>query len=267
MKVTEITDEKKEAASSDEMNRCLAAVLDIGELLLMHGAEVNRVEDTIGRLCQAYGFVHSDVFTITSTIAVSARIPDGKTITQTRRVRDRDTDFGKVELANGLSRKVCQTPLPLEELQEEIRKIREEKRIPEGLKLAMYMIISASLSVFFGGNWKDGFAAALSGMVLFGTICGSDALKLNSILQTMICSAITSLTVYALVSLGIGQHPDKIMIGNIMLVIPGIQLTNSLRDMINGDIISGLLNMSEALLKAVSVAMGFAIILLGGGRG
>ena len=57
------------------------------------------------------------------------------------------------------------------------------------------------------------------------------------------------------------------MIGNIMLVIPGIQLTNSLRDMINGDMISGLLNMSEALLKAVSVAMGFAVILLVGGGG
>ena len=63
------------------------------------------------------------------------------------------------------------------------------------------------------------------------------------------------------------MHPDKIMIGNIMLVIPGIQLTTSLRDMINGDIISGLLNMSEALLKAISVAMGFVIVLLIGGGG
>ena len=46
------------------------------------------------------------------------------------------------------------------------------------------------------------------------------------------------------------------MIGNIMLVIPGIQFTTALRDMINGDTISGLLNMSEAVLKAISVAMG-----------
>ncbi len=81
----------------------------------------------------------------------------------------------------------------------------------------------------------------------------------------MICSAITAFVVSALVGAGIGVHPDKIMIGNIMLVIPGIQLTNSLRDMINGDMISGLLNMSEALLKAIAVAMGFAIILLFGG--
>ena len=55
------------------------------------------------------------------------------------------------------------------------------------------------------------------------------------------------------------------VIGNIMLVIPGMQLTNSLRDMINGDTVSGVLNLSEAILKAVSVALGFAIVLLAGG--
>ena len=68
----------------------------------------------------------------------------------------------------------------------------------------------------------------------------------------------------ALVRLGIGSHTDLIKIGNIMLVIPGIQLTSSLRDMINDDIISGLLNLSEALLKAAFVALGFAMVALVG---
>ena len=45
-------------------------------------------------------------------------------------------------------------------------------------------------------------------------------------------------------------------------MIPGIQLTSSLRDMINGDTISGLLNMCEALLKAISVALGFTLVLI-----
>ncbi|HJC67494.1 MAG TPA: threonine/serine exporter family protein, partial [Candidatus Enterocloster excrementigallinarum] len=121
------------------------------------------------------------------------------------------------------------------------------------------------LSVFFGGGWMDGCAAALSGLVLFATLQFSASLKLNSIIQTMICSAITALAVLLLVRLGIGRQPDKIMIGNIMLVIPGIQFTTALRDMINGDTISGLLNMSEAVLKAISVAMGFAVVLIVGG--
>lgn len=259
--------ENEQLPQEGRMNRFLAEIMDVGEMLLMHGAEVNRVEDTIARLCRAYGFVRSDVFTITSCIVVSAMLSDGRTITQTRRIKERDTDLGKVELVNALSRRVCGATLDVEEFRQEIKKIQHMKKGSDLLKLVMYMIISASLSVFFGGNWMDGLAASLSGIVLFGTLWASSYLKINSILQTMLCSALTALTVFLLVRIGIGTHPDKIMIGNIMLVIPGIQLTNSLRDMINGDIISGLLNMSEALLKAVSVAMGFAIILLAGGRG
>ena len=102
-------------------------------------------------------------------------------------------------------------------------------------------------------------------MVLFAMIRMSATLQMNSLLQTAICSAVTALAVLLLVSASIGVHPDKIMIGNIMLVIPGIQLTTSLRDMINGDTISGLLNLSEAILKAISVALGFALVLLAGG--
>jgi len=111
----------------------------------------------------------------------------------------------------------------------------------------------------------DGIAAALSGAILYATLHGSAVLRLNTIIQNMFCSAVTAISVLLLVRAGIGVQPDKIMIGDIMLVIPGLQLTNSLRDMINGDMISGLLNMSEALLKAVAVAIGFAgVIILGG---
>lgn len=251
----------------EEMNYCLFAIMDIGELLLMHGAEVSRVEDTIMRLCSAYGFARSDVFTITSSIVVTAMCADGKAITQTRRIRERDTDLGKVAKVNALSRRICAEPIALEDFQEKIQEIQNMKSAPVRLQLGMYMMISASLSVFFGGSWLDGFAAALSGIVLFAALKGSTALKLNSIIQNMICSGITAVAVLLLVRAGIGVHPDKIMIGNIMLVIPGIQLMTSLRDMINGDTISGLLNMSEALLKAISVAMGFTIVLLIGGGG
>lgn len=247
------------------MKYIMTAIMDVGEILLMHGGEVSRVEDTISRLCRAYGFVRSDVFTITSSVIVTSILPDGRTITQTRRIKERDTDLGKVAKANALSRRICDTPLEPEDFRRELQAIRDAKTAPPILNLAMYMMISASLSVFFGGNARDGFTAALSGIVLFATLYGSAALKMNSMIQTMICSAVTAMSVMLLVGAGIGVHPDKIMIGNIMLVIPGIQLTNSLRDMINGDMISGLLNMSEALLKAISVAMGFAIVLLFGG--
>mgnify|MGYP004693490077 FL=1 len=151
------------------------------------------------------------------------------------------------------------------EMEQAVQDVRDERPAPPWMELLLYMVISFSLSVFFGGTLADGVAASLSGMVLFAMIRMSAILQMNSLLQTAICSAVTALAVLLLVGAGIGVHPDKIMIGNIMLVIPGIQLTTSLRDMINGDTISGLLNLSEAILKAISVALGFALVLLAGG--
>ena len=67
-------------------------------------------------------------------------------------------------------------------------------------------------------------------------------------------------------NLGLGHDPNEIIIGNIMLLIPGIALTNSLRDMISGDIISGLLRFLDAILVAVAIAAGYILAarLLGG---
>ena len=81
----------------------------------------------------------------------------------------------------------------------------------------------------------------------------------------MLCSAITAFAVSLLVKAGIGMHPDKMIIGNIMLLIPGIQLTTSLRDIFNGDMIAGLLGLSEAVLKALAIALGFAFVPIGMG--
>jgi len=52
------------------------------------------------------------------------------------------------------------------------------------------------------------------------------------------------------------------IIGNIMLLIPGIAFTTALRDIINGDTLSGLLGLCEAILRALAVAIGFAVVLL-----
>ena len=240
-------------------------MLDAGALLLTYGAEVSRVEDTVQRLGRVCGFARVDVFTITSSIVATARLQNGEVITQSRRIKARVTNLGKVAEINALSRRFCAGELTLAQFRAAVQAVHDERTTPAWQELLLYMVISFSLSIFFGGNLADGVAASLSGMVLFAMIQMSATLQMNSLLQTAICSAVTALAVLLLVGAGIGVHPDKIMIGNIMLVIPGIQLTTSLRDMINGDTISGLLNLSEAILKAISVALGFALVLLAGG--
>ena len=61
---------------------------------------------------------------------------------------------------------------------------------------------------------------------------------------------------------GIGCNVDMVIIGDIMNVVPGVVLTNSLRDLFGGDIMSGLFRLCTALLDAVAIACGYAVAIL-----
>ena len=226
----------------------LACILDMGELLLVSGAEVRRVEDTLTRLCAAYGFERADVFTITSSIVLTAAAPGGRVLTQTRRIRER-----------------CAQPLELAGLRRAVEEVRQGRAYPPWVQCAAYAVVSAAFTVFFGGAARDALAAALSGALLAGALALGRRLPLGDLLLNLLCSAFAALAAAALAALGVGVSPEKIIIGNIMLLIPGLGLTVSLRDMIGGDTISGLLGLCEAVLKALAVAAGFAVVLLRAG--
>lgn len=245
-----------------EEESLLQCILDMGEMLLTSGAEVMRVEDTISRLCAVYGFSRWDVFTITSSIVLTVRTPGGRTMTQTRRIRSRDTDLGRVEKVNALSRRLCQNPLPLEAFQEEVDALRSAGVYPVWMQRMMYVMISGAFSLFFGGTAWDAAASGISGLVLFETLRLISPLRINGTIQCMVSSFVTGFAAAMLCQAGLGQNPDKIIIGNIMLLIPGIAFTTALRDIINGDTLSGLLGLCEAILRALAVAMGFAAMLL-----
>ncbi|MBR4057063.1 MAG: threonine/serine exporter family protein [Oscillospiraceae bacterium] len=241
----------------------LTCILDMGEMLLSSGAEIVRVEDTIARLCTAYGFCHINVFSITSSIVLTVQCPDERIITQTRRVPGRNTNMEKIAQVNALSREICRAPMVLDDFRDRIAAIQKTRTYSIWVQCLCYALISAAFSVFFGGTAWDGFAAALSGILVFGIQHFTQNLRMNGILQSLLVSAFTALVVVMLVRVGIGNAPEKITIGNIMLLIPGVAFTTSLRDIINGDTIAGLVGLSEAVLKAIAIAIGFAVVLVG----
>ena len=57
-------------------------------------------------------------------------------------------------------------------------------------------------------------------------------------------------------------HLDKILIGDIMLLIPGLAMTNSIRNMLAGNTISGVVRLTESLIWAGALAGGFMIAML-----
>lgn len=239
----------------------LSSLLDVGEIMLTSGSEVNRVEDTLERMAKAYGCNQVDVFTITSSIVVTVHDGEDRIFTQTRRIREYQTDIYKIEQCNELSRQVCVQPLPQKELTERIAKIRAGRGYPWWVRLLAYGLVASSFTIFFGGGLLDAAASAICGLGLYWILQLLDRIRIQRIVTTILAAAFVGLLAVVLTRLGLGNSVDKISIGNVMLLIPGISFTTSLRDMISGDTISGLLGLCEAILRALAIGLGFALVL------
>ncbi len=242
----------------------LERALDIGEAMLRSGAEIMRIEDTIVCICNAYGDGYVDVFTILSLIIASWKAPDGRVITQTRRIYSYSTDLERLEELNALSRYVCANKPPAEEIGGRVDAIMrgaDDNKNKNFLKLAGYVFTAGAFAVFFGGAIRDGIAAALVGAVLYLWDYIFAAHSKNRVVYTLASSIVAGAACILAVKAHIGVNPVSVMIGSIMILIPGIGIVNSLRDMMSGDIISGILRLMEALMVAAAIAIGFGIAM------
>ncbi len=238
----------------------LSCILDIGEQMLVSGAEINRVEDSISRICTAYEAKRVDVFTITSSIVVSLQINSGETLTQTRRIYKYFTNMDKLDRLNSLSRYICAHTPEAAYIKDEMEKIGGRHPYSPLVQYLGYALTAGAFTVFFGGDLSDAAVSAVIGMLLKLTLTFVQRVDKNVVIVNILCSFVVGLLGVLLVRLGIGHSLEKIIIGNVMLLIPGLVLTNSIRDIISEDIIAGLLRLCEAILTALSIAVGFGLV-------
>ncbi len=237
----------------------LYLALNIGEEMLMCGAEVNRVEDSVRRICTAYGAERVDVFSITSSIVVTMYGPEFGSLTQTRRISKQSTDMYRLDRLNQLSRDICESVPPLEEASEKLKEINNSRGYSTGIRLVIYAVVSASFTVFFGGNWQDALVSGVLGMILMFLERLLDSYDVNPFLSAFLFSLLGGFGAIFAVEHGLACSMDKISIGNIMLRIPGIMLTNSIRDFFNGDTMTGILRFLEAAFLSMTIAFGFVV--------
>lgn len=244
----------------------LQAILDIGEEMVVAGAEVKRVEDSIERMCESYNLTRVNVFIITSNIQATVEDSQGKIITHIRKIERYDVNFDKLDYLNDLSRYVCSNRPEPEEM---LLKLDEVMDRPESSMFIRYIgaiLVAGGFALFFDGTWMDALAAGIMGMVITFVDSIMKDEKKNQIVYHFVTSVVSGLTSILLVKIGVGQDEGIIMMGGIMLLIPGIALTNAVRDMLIGDIAAGLLRLANALLVAAAIACGFAfaIFITGG---
>lgn len=247
------------------MEKLFNYAMDIGEQMLVSGAEVHRVEESINRMCRAFGAVRVDVFIITSSMVVTVRTAEEITYTQTRRVTAGGFNFEKLHLLNNLSREICDNKLTEAEIDEKLRIINSSEKTFKWLEVLCYAVIAGAFTLFFGGNAVEMVIAFVIGAVVGLSTLLFSKIIFNKIFNKFAAAVITTLLAFAAVKVGWIARVDNVIIGNIMSLIPGIGLTNALRDLFAGDSIAGLLRSIEAVLTALAIAAGYFLVAVLGG--
>lgn len=246
----------------NEDNQLLDIFLDFGEIMVGAGGEISRVEDSLARMGVAYGAVRTSVFIIPTSIELTITFSDGETVTRTRRMTNApDTDFQKLQALNSLSRRCAVDRLPVDALRQEIEKIRKQRVSP--IKVYIGSALSAgAFSLFFGGTLLDGLFAALFGLFIAWLQYHWSPLTPNKTFNLFSCSLIMGVGVCLVAKLIPTMNIDKVTIGVIMLLIPGVAITNAARDALIGDTISGITKLADALLWAAAQAAGIMVAIM-----
>ena len=237
------------------IDRLLNFASDVGKLILQSGGEIYRVEETIYIICKSFNIEEVNVFASPTVVIVSLYI-DESIHTVVKRIEDRGIDLNKVHKINSLSRKIFIERPSLDICEKEFNEIIKEDYYPFYKTLLFAGIATSTFTILFGGNLREFLCSFLIGII---TKLASNLLNKTSLNQFFInslCGFIIAVSSVVFLHCSFITEIDKVIAGSIMLLVPGLSLTNAIRDTLEGQLVSGLTKAFEALFIGVSTAVG-----------
>ena len=245
-----------------ESAKILGLILDIGAALIRSGAETHRVEDSLYRLCDAYGFTACNIWVVPSNIQATVTSPEGSELTQIRHVRSAGIDFDKLDRLNALCRRACAETPAADALQANLFIIQNGAPMPLWLHCAAGMIAGGGFGVFFNCDLWDTLVCASASLLVTLLVRLLSRRESNPMVLNLIISFFAEFFILLCVLIGLGHHVGYITIGMVMLLISGLGTTNGVRDLVHLDTLSGVMNIIASFTGAIGIAMGIALPLL-----
>jgi uncharacterized membrane protein YjjP (DUF1212 family) len=248
----------QEYAVADILDVCVEA----GRIMLENGAETYRVEDTVYRIAKSYHLPYVNVFVVPTALIITVQGSDGQDHTELYRMIDRQTDLQKVAAVNDLSRHLSNTLLSPVYAKEKLREIATETRNFTRWQRNLAIAIACGFfPLLFGGSRFEmlpAFIAGGLGHLLFDAVNRATNV---SFFAEMIASFFIGWCSVLFVSLGLGTDVNTIIIASVMSLVPGMAITNSLRDLMAGHLLAGVSLVAKALLTASAIGIGIAMVL------
>lgn len=241
-----------------DYTKLLDTAMEVGYRLAMCGAETYRIEESVNRILAAYG-IEAETFAIPNCLHASICDEDGNPITRMRRIGYHGSDLDSVEKFSDLSRRICRekpTPDVAMAWLAEVEKSRRKYNLFVHL-LGNYLG-ACGFAVLFGAGIFDCLLSGVCGVIVGIVSRFMDNQKTNQFFRILIAAFLMAFAACIFGSWGIATNTDAVIIGALMILVPGLLFTNAMRDIIYGDTNSGINRIVQVILIAVAIAVGTA---------
>ncbi|MFC4601387.1 threonine/serine exporter family protein [Cohnella hongkongensis] len=235
---------------------CLLA----GKIIMKSGGETQRVEETMNRIAAACGYSDSQSFVTPTGIFFS--VGGANPVTRLAGISERSTDLHKVAQVNDVSRRIGAGELTPAEALAQLKAIETARVVyPDWLQIVSAAVASGCFLIMFKGGWNDFVPAMLAGGVGFALLLVLHRwVPVRFFAEFLSATTIGGLSIL-FVRAGFGHDLDLMIIGSVMPLVPGLLITNAVRDLMAGHLVSGLSKGAEALLTASAIGAGIAVAL------
>lgn len=251
----------------DEQKRILELCVDAGELMLANGAEIYRAQQTMEWMAHSYGARSFHAYVLTNGLIASMGGGENGEQAAVRAAPRVDMNLGRISAVNALSREISAGRVPLDEAFVRLDAIRAMRGYPGWAVALASAVAAACFSFLLGSSVQDALTALAPGFAvgLFSRRLGRSRVPLNKLISNMLSAgvvAVVSVVCTQLLGLaGVACSLDYVIIGGIVSLMPGIALTNGIRDVANCDYLSGTIRAIDAVLIAAGIALGVGIVL------
>lgn len=243
------------------IEKLLNTIIEAGKMLVESGAEVSRVEETMVRMCHCFeGIEYADSY-VTLTGIMFSLTYDNQTMTRICRVHTGEVDLNRIDQINTLSRRICSNPISVDELANELDRIKGMSRYTFKETMLFGAVGAAGFGMFFNGTLLEIVMSFFIGILIRYISCFLSKHKLNSFLNNAISAGSAALSAQLIHQALPQTNVDIMVISSFMLLVPGLAITNAIRDTIAGDYVSGVARAVDAFLCAIAIAVGAGFVM------
>ena len=242
----------------DKYDHVLNIACKLGKELLQNGANLERVNLVMTRILHAYEIHDISIHSLSTNLIVSGNDKNGNPHIKQVRVAPADINLERLNSIDALARRVyTDKPDPIS-VYADIKEVSGYNALPWYYSLAGFLIAMACLCRMFGGSWQEILVSELNTAILFFLTMGTGKLKINKIITNFVAMFIVTSTSLLFAYIGFIANCYTVVITNAFFLINGIGMVNSIRNLLCGNEMNGIIEFFKVCFELIVLVAGIA---------